>query len=248
MKKYLAVFATVALCVCVGVLIADDKKADDAPKAEAPVKKAPEVKVDMAKVSYIAGFSMGRQMKRDGLEMDKAFTEGMKAGLAGGEPKFTPKEVQQVMAAYQAQLMRRKREEQAARSAKNLTEGQTYLAKHKTEKGVKVTASGLQYKVLTEGKGPSPKATDTVTVHYKGTLINGKVFDSSHKRGEPATFQLNRVIPGWTEGLQLMKAGGKSRLVIPADLAYGQRAPEVIGPNATLIFEVELIKIEPAEK
>ena len=128
---------------------------------------------------------------------------------------------------------------------KNKAEGEAFLTEIKTTDGVKTTASGLAYKVLTAGTGPSPKATDQVTVHYTGKLINGKVFDSSVERGQPATFPLNRVIPGWTEGLQLMKKGGKSVFYIPSNLAYGERgAGGVIPPNATLIFEVELKEIK----
>ena len=128
---------------------------------------------------------------------------------------------------------------------KNKAEGEAFLTKIKTEDGVKTTESGLAYKVLTEGTGASPKSTDQVTVHYTGKLISGKVFDSSVERGQPATFPLNRVIPGWTEGLQLMKKGGKSVFYIPSNLAYGERgAGGVIPPNATLIFEVELKEIK----
>lgn len=127
----------------------------------------------------------------------------------------------------------------------NKAAGEAFLAENAKKPGVKTTASGLQYEVLTEGSGAAPKASDNVTVHYRGTTINGEEFDSSYGRGEPLTFPLNRVIPGWTEGLQLMKEGAKYRLYIPSDLAYGERgAGGVIGPNATLIFDVELIKIE----
>lgn len=123
--------------------------------------------------------------------------------------------------------------------------GEDFLKENAKKEGVKTTASGLQYKVIKEGEGKSPSATDTVTVHYRGTLIDGKEFDSSHKRGEPAKFPLNRVIKGWTEGVQLMKEGAKYQFVIPAKLAYGERGtPDgAIGPNETLIFEIELIKI-----
>jgi len=133
-----------------------------------------------------------------------------------------------------------------AKSAEeNLNEGKAFLEKNAKEEGIKVTVTGLQYKVLTEGTGAMPSATDNVTVHYKGTTLDGKTFDSSYDRGEPATFPLNRVIAGWTEGLQLMKETAKYRFFIPSELAYGSRgAGAGIGPNATLIFDVELIKIQ----
>ena len=131
---------------------------------------------------------------------------------------------------------------------KNTTEGEKFLTENKNKPGVKTTASGLQYKVLKEGSGSPPKETDTVVVNYRGTLIDGTEFDSSYKRGEPATFPVNRVIKGWTEALQLMKPGSKSQLFIPANLAYGERgAGGDIGPNATLIFEVELLNVKPGE-
>jgi len=138
-------------------------------------------------------------------------------------------------------------DKQKAMADKNAADGKKYLDDNKKKEGVKTTASGLQYKVLKEGNGPQPKAADTVTVDYKGTLIDGTEFDSSYKRGEPATFPLNGVIKGWTEGLQLMKTGAKYQFFIPADLAYGQRAmgPD-IAPNSTLIFEVELKSVQPA--
>ena len=130
-------------------------------------------------------------------------------------------------------------------SEKNIAEGKEFLARNATEPGVKVTASGLQYRLDAEGTGPSPKATDTVRVHYEGRLLNGTVFDSSRSRGEPLVFPLNRVIKGWTEGLQLMKVGGQATLYIPSDLAYGARgAGALIGPHATLVFEVELLGID----
>ncbi len=140
--------------------------------------------------------------------------------------------------------MAAREKEMTEMAGKNLTEGEAFLAANKAKEGVKTLESGLQYKVLTPGEGKSPKATDKVTVHYRGTLLDGTEFDSSHKRGEPAVFQVDQVIPGWTEALKLMKPGAKWELYIPAKLAYGERgAGQKIAPNATLVFEVELLKV-----
>jgi FKBP-type peptidyl-prolyl cis-trans isomerase FklB len=145
------------------------------------------------------------------------------------------------MMAFQKEVMAK----QAEVAKKNKAEGEAFLAENKKKEGVKTTASGLQYKVIKPGKGKKPKSSDTVTVNYRGTLIDGTEFDSSYKRGQPATFQVSGVIPGWTEGLQLMEEGAKWQLFIPSNLAYGERgAGGVIGPNATLIFEVELLSIQ----
>src|SRR6185369_7466468 len=147
------------------------------------------------------------------------------------------------------EFMQKLQSKQAAKSKeeaeKNQKEGDDFLAKNKSKKGVKTTASGLQYEVVKEGSGPHPKATDTVKVDYTGTKIDGTKFDSSVDRGQPATFPLNGVIPGWTEGMQLMPVGSEFKFYIPAKLAYGERGPAQIGPNATLVFSVKLIDIEP---
>jgi FKBP-type peptidyl-prolyl cis-trans isomerase len=140
-------------------------------------------------------------------------------------------------------MMAKRQAEESAATAENSKKGLEFLAKNKTKEGVKTTDSGLQYKVITLGKGAKPKASDKVKVHYKGTLIDGTEFDSSYKRGVPAEFPLNGVIKGWTEGLQLMPVGSKFEFFIPSELAYGDRAPQTIGPNQTLIFEVELLEI-----
>lgn len=146
------------------------------------------------------------------------------------------------------QAMRQLQEQQAEQAAaKNIEEGVAFLAENAKKEGVVTTESGLQYEVVEEGSGPSPKATDTVRVHYKGTLLDGTEFDSSYSRGEPAVFPLNRVIAGWTEGVQLMKQGGKTRFYIPSELAYGQRATGAITPNSTLIFDVELLEVVSSE-
>jgi FKBP-type peptidyl-prolyl cis-trans isomerase len=161
---------------------------------------------------------------------------------------LTQEEAVQVRQQYMQQMQAKRVAEQKAESDKNKTDGAKFLAENKSKPGVKTTASGLQYLVEKEGTGPKPKETDTVKVNYLGTKIDGEKFDSSYDRGEPATFPLNGVIKGWTEGLQLMPVGSKYKLFLPADLAYGESGPPKIGPNAALVFEVELLSIEkPAE-
>jgi FKBP-type peptidyl-prolyl cis-trans isomerase len=156
--------------------------------------------------------------------------------------------MQTAMQSFQQQVAQQQEAKQKVAGEKNKTEGEAFLAKNKARKEVKTTASGLQYEVLTEGTGANPKATDTVTVNYKGTLMDGTTFDSSYDRGQPATFVLNQVIPGWTEGVQLMKVGSKYKFYIPSALGYGERgAGGVIGPNAPLVFEVELVSIGQPE-
>lgn len=196
--------------------------------------------------SYAVGMDIGSNLKRFSDDLDQAsLMQGVRDSLNERDLLLTAEEVQQVMTEYGKKMQEKQMAERQAQSAENVAAGQAYLEKNAAKEGVKTTDSGLQYEVLTEGEGKNPAATDRVKVHYKGTLIDGTVFDSSYDRGEPATFPLNSVIPGWTEGLQLMKVGGKSRLVVPAELGYGERgAGAKIGPNSTLIFEVELLGIE----
>ena len=212
-------------------------------------EKAPEIKElkDLkAKVSYSIGLDIGRNFKAQGVEVDPAvLLKGMQDALADAQPMLTDEQIQETMTAFQQQMMGKQQKMIEELSEKNKTEGQAFLAENAKKEGVVSLPSGLQYKIVTEGEGASPKAEDTVTVHYRGTLVDGTEFDSSYGRGEPATFPVNGVIPGWTEALQLMKKGAKYELYIPAELAYGQRgAGPAIGPNATLIFEVELLDIE----
>ncbi|TYO97113.1 FKBP-type peptidyl-prolyl cis-trans isomerase FklB [Geothermobacter ehrlichii] len=190
------------------------------------------------RVSYGIGMNIGRDFKGKGFEVNPdLLARGIKDVLAGGELLMTEDEVRQTIMELQQVL-----QEKAA--AKNRAEGEAFLAANRKKDGVKVTASGLQYRVIREGDGATPGPDSTVTVNYRGALVDGTEFDSSYKRGKPATFQLNRVIRGWTEGLQLMKAGGKYEFVLPADLAYGEQgAGQVIGPNSVLIFEVELLEV-----
>lgn len=197
------------------------------------------------KSSYAIGVNVGTNFNKQKIPLNvDAFTAGVKDGIAG-KPKMTEKEIQETMVAFEKEMENRVKEA----GEKNKVEGAKFLADNKNKPGVKATADGLQYKVIKEGTGPSPKATDTVTVNYEGKLIDGTVFDSSYKRGQPATFPLNAVIRGWTEGLQLMKVGGKSQFFIPADLGYGERAMgSEISPNSTLIFDVELLEIKAPEK
>ena len=205
-----------------------------------------EPKTLMEKVSYSIGLRMGDNFASDDIEIDlswltKGITDGMKDDA---EPLLSEKEQRESMIEFQKDLQKKQIAKAAAESKKNKEDGEKFLADNKKKDGVKTTDSGLQYQVIEKGKGKSPKETDTVKVHYHGTLTDGTVFDSSVERGEPAEFPVNRVIKGWTEALQLMNVGDKYRLVIPSDLAYGERgAGGDIGPNSVLVFEVELLEI-----
>lgn len=195
----------------------------------------------MNKLSYAWGMAMAMQLKGMGVTdlSFEDFNNAVKAVFDGNEPEMTPEEAQKIITEYLENLQKK-----AAEAA--MATAKAFLDENKMKEGVKTTESGLQYKVLKEGNGASPKADDEVTVHYTGKLLDGTVFDSSVSRGEPATFPLNRVIPGWTEGVQLMKEGSKYEFFIPSELAYGaQGIPNAIPPHSTLIFEVELIKVNP---
>lgn len=222
-------------------------------------KQETEVKLDTdaQKQAYAIGASVGEFLNKDltdkkalGLELDQALLErGFNDALAG-KSKLDQEQIREVLTALDA-TARSKKEEQAKMAAeKNKEAGAKHLAENAKKEGVKVTESGLQYEVLREGEGKKPVATDTVKVHYKGTLLDGTEFDSSYARNEPTSFPLNRVISGWTEGLQLMNEGAKYKFTIPAELAYGERDLGKIPANSTLVFEVELLEVgEPkAEK
>jgi FKBP-type peptidyl-prolyl cis-trans isomerase len=203
----------------------------------------PEALQDRA--SYVIGYNLGRTLKQNDVQANSdLIIKGLRDGLTGQNGVFTDAEMQTTMQEFQKQVMAQQETKQKAVGEKNKTEGEAFLAKNKARTGVKTTASGLQYEVEKEGTGPIPKPTDTVTVNYKGTLMDGSTFDSSYDRGQPATFVLNQVIPGWTEGVQLMKVGSKYKFYIPAALGYGDKgAGNAIGPNSPLIFEVELLSI-----
>src|SRR5437867_6311930 len=207
-------------------------------------EKSPQLKDQKDKVSYSIGLNIGFNLNRQNVQINPDLVAaGIKDAIAG-KPQLTTDQIKEIMATFEKDM----EQKQKAAGEKNASEGAKFLDENKKKDGVKTTASGLQYKVIKDGAGAQPKATDTVTVNYRGTLINGTEFDSSYKRGQPATFPLNGVIKGWTEGVQLMKVGSKYQLFIPPQLAYGDRA---VGPditsNSTLIFEVELLGVKPPE-
>ncbi|HUO78086.1 MAG TPA: FKBP-type peptidyl-prolyl cis-trans isomerase [Thermodesulfovibrionales bacterium] len=210
--------------------------------AEEPIA----LKSQKDKISYIIGLDIGNNLKRQGAEIDPdTLLRGMKDALSGSKPLLSEDEIREVTTAFRQEMAQKQAEVTKKLAEKNKSEGEAFLGENKKKEGVKILPSGLQYKVITEGSGRSPKESDTVTVNYKGTFVDGTEFDSSYKRGEPATFPVNGVIKGWTEALPLMKEGAKWQLFIPSSLAYGEAgAGNAIGPNATLIFEVELISIK----
>jgi FKBP-type peptidyl-prolyl cis-trans isomerase FklB len=238
-----------------------------APAAKAPAAKSPQtpatksgqatpakkpgpaplvLKTPKDKASYAIGMNIGKGLHKDSVDVDPAILlRGLKDGMAGGKTLLTDDEAKTAMVAIQADLRKRQEAKMAIAGDANKKEGDEFLAQNKTKEGVVTLPSGLQYKILKQGTGPKPSASDSVVCNYKGTLIDNTEFDSSYKRGQPATFPVGQVIKGWTEALQLMPVGSKWQVFVPSDLAYGPRAPGgTIGPNATLIFEIELLSIQ----
>ena len=207
-----------------------------------------DLKTQKDKVSYSIGLNMGRNFAEKSIDVDsRMLAEGIKHGLSKSESEYlmTKDEIREVMLALQREMIQKQQEKRKILAEKNKTDGEKFLAENKSKEGVQTLPSGLQYKIIKDGTGKKPTEKSTVTTHYTGKLLDGTVFDSSVQRGTPATFELNQVIKGWTEGLQLMKEGSKWEFYIPSQLAYGENgAGEVIGPNATLIFEVELISVD----
>lgn len=197
------------------------------------------------RASYSFGLNLGRNFEQQGVPINLDYLiQGMRDGLEGGEALLTDEEMNTTMQAFQQEMMARAQKEREESASKNQTAADEFLASNKTAEGVVTTESGLQYQVIEAGSGPKPGPTDQVTVHYKGTLLDGTVFDSSYDRNQPASFPVNGVIPGWGEAVQLMPVGSKWKLWIPPTLAYGERgAGNQIGPNALLVFEVELLSI-----
>jgi FKBP-type peptidyl-prolyl cis-trans isomerase FklB len=226
----------IAMAMCAAVALSGAAFAAD----------APELKGDKERLSYSVGMDIGGNLKRQSVEVDPdLLAKGIKDSYGGGKTLLTEDEARQAITNFQQALMAKKAEAMRILAEKNKADGEKFLAENAKKEGVKTLASGLQYKEIAPGTGKSPKSSDTVTTHYKGTLVDGTEFDSSYKRGEPATFPVSGVIPGWTEALQLMKEGAKWQLFVPSGLAYGEQgAGQVIGPNATLIFEVELISVK----
>ena len=204
-----------------------------------------ELKGQKDKESYSLGYQFGQSLKAQGLDIDlEVYASGIQDALGGKNPSLSQEEMQKTVSELQQRMVAARQKELKEKAEKNLAEGKAFLEENKKKEGVKTLPSGLQYKVLAEGSGKTPKAADSVTVNYKGTLINGTEFDNSYKRGNPTTFQVGKVIKGWTEALQLMKEGSKWQLFIPPELGYGERGAGPVPPNSTLIFEVELISVK----
>jgi FKBP-type peptidyl-prolyl cis-trans isomerase FklB len=221
-------------------------KSGQATTAKKPGPAPLVLKTPKDKASYAIGMNIGKGLHKDSVDVDPAILlRGLKDGMAGGKTLLTDDEAKSAMVAIQADLRKKQEAKMAIVGDANKKEGDEFLAQNKTKEGVVTLPSGLQYKILKEGTGPKPSASDSVVCNYKGTLIDNTEFDSSYKRGQPATFPVGQVIKGWTEVLQLMPVGSKWQVFVPSDLAYGPRAPGgAIGPNSTLIFEIELLSIQ----
>ena len=231
----LKIKATCLAVLVVGILAAQATADEPAP-----------LKTQKDKVSYTIGISIGKNMKQEGIDVDvETMLKGLRDGLAGAKPLLTDDEIRGTMAAFNDDLRAKKAQATKSAAADSKKAGEAFLAENKTKKGVVTLPSGLQYIVIKAGNGKKPTDADTVECQYRGTLIDGTEFDSSYKRGEPASFPVTGVIPGWTEALKLMPVGSKWQLFVPSSLGYGEHgAGPTIGPNSTLIFEVELLGIK----
>jgi len=206
---------------------------------------APKLADKKEKISYSIGMDIGSNLKRQSIDVDPdLLAKGVRDAMSGGETLLTGEEAKETLLSLQQDLVARAQEQRRQTAEKNKKEGEAYLAANGKKNGVVTLPSGLQYKVIRSGAGPSPKATDSVETHYRGTLIDGTEFDSSYKREQTAVFPVNGVIAGWTEALQRMKVGDTWQIFLPPELAYGERGAGPIGPNATLVFDIELMSIK----
>lgn len=237
-NKHLIIAGLVASAVLVTGCKEEPKKVDDSTK----------ITTTEQKVSYLIGQNMAKSLQQNGVVLETdSFLLAVNDVKSGTPARISEEDGQKVMQEMQEKVMAKKEEENKKASETNMVEGKKFLDENKTKPGVQVTATGLQYKVITEGTGVKPKATDTVSVHYVGKLVNGTEFDSSRKHGDqPVTFEVGGVIPGWTEALQLMPQGSKWELYIPSELAYGPAGTGPIPAAATLVFEVELLEVKAA--
>jgi FKBP-type peptidyl-prolyl cis-trans isomerase len=243
-------FIAMALAVSflAGLARAEDKKTAEEKTTTPPL--TPQEKKD--KISYSMGYNIGNSWKRNGFETNdvdlNVFMNGLRDCMNGKQSEVSDQQNRELLMGLQKELRDRREEKRKILGEKNKKEGTTFLAENRSKPGVQVLPDGLQYKIITEGHGPKPTTNDTVTVNYRGTLIDGTEFDSSYKRGQPASFRVTGVIKGWTQALQMMPVGSKWQLFVPSDLAYGERGSMNIGPDATLIFEIELLSIKEPEK
>jgi FKBP-type peptidyl-prolyl cis-trans isomerase len=247
-KSLIAAAVAGAMTVGGGAFAQTGPAAAAPPAASAATKAAIDAKFksDKEKFGYLVGTRVGENLGQVKDEVDvTALIAALQASLKGEKSKLTPPELAEVNQEFMQKMQAKQTAKMAEDAKKNQGDGDAFLAKNKVKPGVKVTDSGLQYEVLKAGTGPKPKATDTVKVEYIGTKVDGTKFDASADHGGAATFQLNQVIPGWTEGVQLMPVGSEYKFVVPAKLAYGENAPPTIGPNAVLVFDVTLVGIEP---
>jgi FKBP-type peptidyl-prolyl cis-trans isomerase FklB len=245
-------FTTAFIAIAAGMMLLGNALAQQTPAANPQPAPAPEsqsasaFKTQKDKVSYAIGMNVGSTLHRQGVDIDpKVLQQGLQDALAGGKTLLSEEEERAVLTELQADMRKKQQEKMQQAGEANKKDGEAFLAANKAKEGVVTLPSGLQYKVITTGTGPKPTASDSVVCNYRGTLIDGKEFDSSYKRGQPATFPVSGVIKGWTEALQLMPVGSKWQLFVPSELGYGERGTGAdIGPNATLIFEVELLSIQ----
>lgn len=240
-KKFMVL--AVAAAITAGCGSDEDKSAENA-----AAKTSTTLTKEAERVAYGIGRNIGMNMKQQNIELEvPSFVAGLSDALEGKDSQLSDEEIMEAMKSFQQKQIEKQQAERDAAAAAAKAEAEAFFAENGKKDGVKTTASGLQYKVLVKGEGAKPSATDTVEVNYRGTFINGEEFDSSYKRGQSVSFPVNGVIAGWTEALQLMPVGSKYELYIPSDLAYGPGGTGSIGPNQTLIFEVELLDIKKPE-